>query len=658
MKAQSYVEQSHQILEQKNNSFQNNAEKNALRVLELEQDKMRLTADLSKLTGQISELNLEINKMQKSELEIRQQLREVSANTDTHKQNSERLLLENADLQTKLDTALNDLKKEKQTRKNAEIKLQSNEDEINELKQSQSTNLKLLDEKKRKYEQDRFIHENELEELKKTHTNEINLLKEKITRMKNNANESQSEQLKQIEIDLNSEWQIKLDKSVLQIEQKYQNILSVSNEEKELLQKQLDDCKEAIKSYKYNQSKYEKEIDRLKQNLDESSVYKEKFDRLQSQAVLMKERYETRIKELIEAEPDTEVIGEEVKKLMNAMYRKLKSQIKPEQYYVGNGILTAMLKIIKMVTLQVLHDTEEEEVDYFSEHIYKSIEAATKIEKEQDKEVLAKSISKEEIPEITEAKAEINTSNVVQEDLTNTNAILDDSNQATIINNKNFETIIENEPEINEENSKENLVQDFADEEKKENQENDASNNVNPHLNKFAEEKSPNLPNDDDDDDDDDIQLINEEEQTNYLFNKDTSSEVLKADDKIGYSNSLEIPSRIQTDTENIETDSALKEKESEEDSIEKQEVIDQNNGNIEIKNNLDIEVPDDNLKESNDKAEDLNEKVKQSEAIKETSNKTNVMGASKSLFDDESDDENDKLFSFTSNEVKSNTSK
>ena len=46
MKAQSYVEQSHQILEQKNNSFQNNAEKNALRVLELEQDKMRLTADL------------------------------------------------------------------------------------------------------------------------------------------------------------------------------------------------------------------------------------------------------------------------------------------------------------------------------------------------------------------------------------------------------------------------------------------------------------------------------------------------------------------------------------------------------------------------------------------------------------------------------------
>ena len=51
MKAQNYVEQNHQILEQKNSSFQNNAEKNQMRVLELEQDKMRLTGELSSLTA-------------------------------------------------------------------------------------------------------------------------------------------------------------------------------------------------------------------------------------------------------------------------------------------------------------------------------------------------------------------------------------------------------------------------------------------------------------------------------------------------------------------------------------------------------------------------------------------------------------------------------
>ena len=47
MKAQTYVEQSHQILEQKNNSFQSNSEKNVHRVLELEQDKMQLTSNYS-----------------------------------------------------------------------------------------------------------------------------------------------------------------------------------------------------------------------------------------------------------------------------------------------------------------------------------------------------------------------------------------------------------------------------------------------------------------------------------------------------------------------------------------------------------------------------------------------------------------------------------
>lgn len=65
----------------------------------------------------------------------------------------------------------------------------------------------------------------------------------------------------------------------------------------------------------------------------------------------------------------------EVKKIMNAMYKKIKSQIKPEQYYSGNGMLTAMLKIIKAITLQMFQGQEdqEEEVDYFSQHIYQGI---------------------------------------------------------------------------------------------------------------------------------------------------------------------------------------------------------------------------------------------------------------------------------------------
>ena len=111
IKSQSYVEQSHQILEQKNFSYQSNSEKSINKLLELEQDKMNLTGELTKLTSRISELNLEINQLRKNELENKQKLSEVSQNTDEYKQKSERLLIENADLQTKLDTVITEFKK-------------------------------------------------------------------------------------------------------------------------------------------------------------------------------------------------------------------------------------------------------------------------------------------------------------------------------------------------------------------------------------------------------------------------------------------------------------------------------------------------------------------------------------------------------------------
>lgn len=179
-------------------------------------------------------------------------------------------------------------------------------------------------------------------------------------------------------MDLNREWQDKLEKSLQQAEQKFERKISELKEENLSLKKQLEDNGDLIKSSRQNLSSLQSESENLKQELEDFKVYKEKFERLQAQALAMKERFENRVRELLDAEPDPEVIGEEVKKLMNAMYKKLKVQIKPEQYYSGNGILTAMLRIIKMVTLQLLNSQEnqeqDEEVDYFSQHIYKAPE--------------------------------------------------------------------------------------------------------------------------------------------------------------------------------------------------------------------------------------------------------------------------------------------
>ena len=375
MKAQSYVEQNHLMLEQKNSTFQSNSEKNVHRVLELEQDKMRLTGDLSKLTAQISELNLDINRMQKSEAELKQQLIDVSKNTDSHKQTSERLLVENADLQTRLDVCQAEYKKERQLRKTTEAKIGLQDEELNEMRLNLNTNMKQVDEKKRKYESDRVQFDAEIEELKKTHTQEINDLKDKLNKIKSKSSESQQASVKQAEIELTRDWQTKLDKALVQCEQKYERQLSLLEQEKNDLDRQLLDAKELVKTLRSNMSRFEADNDSLKQNIDDLGLIKEKYVRLQSQALLMKERYENRIKELLEQDPDPELIGEEVKKVMNSIYRQLKLQIRPEHYYAGNGVLTAMLKIIKMYTIRAMQQTgddedELEKMDFFSQHIY------------------------------------------------------------------------------------------------------------------------------------------------------------------------------------------------------------------------------------------------------------------------------------------------
>jgi hypothetical protein len=382
-KSQSYVEKSHEILELKNSSFQQTAEKSTYKILELEEDKLRLTSDLSKLTSQISELNLQMNRMQKEEFDTKQKLNDVSKTVDSYKQENERLLVDNADLRTKLDNTSNELKKERQLRKSLEIKIERTEEENTEFRSEMSSNQKSSEEKRRKVELEKKQLENEMDTLKRQHLTEINELKEKINKLKANSNEEQSERVNQIEADLNKEWQQRLQSALKQTEQKYERQLASIQEEKQNAEKQQIDLEKLVKSLKSSQSKYDTEIDSLKHKLEESAIVKEKYERLQAQALVMKERYESRIKELLEAEPDVEIIAEQMKKLMNVVYRKLKAQIKPDEYYQGFGILTAMLKIIKTVTLKLVDAKasdnvsekilEVDDVDYFSEYIYKPI---------------------------------------------------------------------------------------------------------------------------------------------------------------------------------------------------------------------------------------------------------------------------------------------
>lgn len=64
-------------------------------------------------------------------------------------------------------------------------------------------------------------------------------------------------------------------------------------------------------------SKQESDLFESKKRIDDLMLIKSKFERLQTETMLKKERFQSRIKELLDADPDPELIGEEV---FNSLY--------------------------------------------------------------------------------------------------------------------------------------------------------------------------------------------------------------------------------------------------------------------------------------------------------------------------------------------------
>lgn len=116
---------------------------------------------------------------------------------------------------------------------------------------------------------------------------------------------------------MNNEWQLKQEQALLNSEQKYLCHIKELTNQKIAIEKELEEAKISISDFKENIIKFEIEANETKQRLEDLRLFKRKFERLQSQNLLKKERFQNRIKELLEADPDPELIGEEV---FNSLY--------------------------------------------------------------------------------------------------------------------------------------------------------------------------------------------------------------------------------------------------------------------------------------------------------------------------------------------------
>ncbi len=356
---QNYIEKSHLILEQKNETFQSSAEKNALRVLELEQDKMRLTGELSRTTAIISDLNMHINKMQTNEVDMQARLIDLTKQGDLQRTDLDQIKLENIELNAKYRSQADELKRDRQTRGQLETSLKQLDDEKNEIKQAYNNLDRSFNEKKLKFDGLRKQHESELDDVRRAYERDLDNLKEKLNSYKSSMNQTSTEQMRQLEADLTNDWQLKTDKLLKTQELKYERLFERLREDKDEAVRRVDEHKDTMKQLRVA----EMENEALKETVDELNMFKEKFNRLKAQSLIMKDRYETRIKELIDADPDPEVICTEIKTSMNYLYRKLKQQIDTDYYYNGQDLLGSFLKLIKLTTVRIIKAKENNNED-------------------------------------------------------------------------------------------------------------------------------------------------------------------------------------------------------------------------------------------------------------------------------------------------------
>ncbi|XP_027805230.2 FK506-binding protein 15 isoform X2 [Marmota flaviventris] len=338
---QRYVEQSNLMMEKRNNSLQTATENTQARVLHAEQEKAKVTEELAAATAQVSHLQLKMTTHQKKETELQMQLAESLKEAGLLRGQLAKLQAELSELQETSEQAQSKFKSEKQNRRQLELKVTSLEEELTDLRAEKESLEKNLSERKKKSAQERCQAEEEMDEIRKSHQEELDKLRQLLKKARVSTDQVAAEQLS-LQADLQTQW-----------EAKCEHLLASAKEEH--LQQYQEVCAQ--------RDAHQQKLTRLQ----------EKCLALQAQVTALTEQNEQHIKEQeknksqisgVEAAADP---SEKVKKIMNQVFQSFRGEFELEESYDGRTILGTIMNTIKMVTLQLLSQQEQEKGDSSSE---------------------------------------------------------------------------------------------------------------------------------------------------------------------------------------------------------------------------------------------------------------------------------------------------
>lgn len=436
---QMYVEKSQSLLEQRNEGFITSASQSQAKVLALEQEKVNLATKLSTVTAQLGEAQLQLTELREKELTARQKVDNSDQESRKTLQEIQALKSQHQEDEEKMAELGRELKQEKQKRKELDSKFSQIQEEFADMKSTNETLQKNLSDRKRKAAEEKRRIEDEFEESKLSLEQEIQSLREKLRKQKSSTDVVAAEQISQVEEELNKEWKEKCDRLLNAANEKHNRALLAVREEKEELEEKLSVLQNKIQTMKNENVSGDGKQRELEEQLEEMSVWKDKYEKLRSQAAGMKEKYEERIGELEnekeELESEKEAVQEkiqslqkelsnkgvstqgsaapsmdialEVKKIMNSVYQQLRSNFEADTNYQGDEVLAAILGVIKETTLKLVQqsssskemgdDDEEDDEEEDEDEEEEGDEEEDDEEEEEEEEQEEKSDAKEQV---------------------------------------------------------------------------------------------------------------------------------------------------------------------------------------------------------------------------------------------------------------------
>ncbi|KAM6930962.1 FK506-binding protein 15 [Xenentodon cancila] len=326
---QSYMEQSNLLLEQRNDSLKSCSEQNQARLLQAEQDKVHLAEDLASTTARISQLQLKSSAHQQKTLELQSKLGVVMQDNENYSQQVTALETQLEELKEAAKRAQNRCRSEKQRRKELELRVNTVEEELQDLKSDKESLERTFSERKVKWQAERHHWDEEMEELRNNSQHELDNLRAQLRKARIGNDGATAEQLSQLQAELEEECKVK-----------YERALALAKEQHIKEVAQLAEQRDALE--------------------DKLGQLQEKCAALEQQGTAARERLQRQATEAEGEAGGRRSSGDtaaEVKRVMNGVFHSLRAEFDVSETYSGQAVLGTIITTIKNVTLQLLSDT-------------------------------------------------------------------------------------------------------------------------------------------------------------------------------------------------------------------------------------------------------------------------------------------------------------